>query len=66
MEGISSVCVNENLTHYRKKLFWRAKQKVKCRRFEHIWTADGNIFVKKCDESHSLVIKSEKDLEWIK
>ena len=66
VEGTSSVYVNENLTRYRKKLFWSAKQKVKSSRFKYIWTADGNIFLKKSDQSHSLMIKSEKDLELIK
>ena len=66
MEGTSSVYVNGNLTRYRKKLFWSAKQKVKSSRFKSIWMADGNIFVEKCDESHLLMIKSEKDLELIK
>ena len=59
------VFINENLTCYRKKLFWNAKQKAKLNQFHYFWTSNGNIFVRKCEESQTLMIKNEKELDLI-
>ena len=57
--------INENLTRYRKKLFWNVKAKAKSHQFKYYWTSNGNIFVKKSEESQPLLIKSNKDLALI-
>ena len=64
-EKKNHVFINKNLSRYRKKLFWNAKQKAKSNQFHYFWTSNGNIFVRKCEESQPLMIKNEKDLDLI-
>ena len=46
-----NIYVNENLTRARKNLFWLVKQKAKANGFQSYWTANGNIYTQKSDES---------------
>ena len=62
VDDTKAIFVNENLTHNRKRLFWKAKQMAKANQFKYIWTANGKILVKKSDEANSLLIKNEHDL----
>ena len=54
--------INENLTQLRKKLFWKAKQRVKDADFRFIWTNNGNIYVRKSESSNSIPIQNEQDI----
>ena len=63
--GIKSLFINENLTQQRKKLFWLAKQKARLAEFKYIWTSNGNIFVRRSEETVAIGIKLEKDLSLI-
>ena len=62
INGIENLYVNENLTKFRKKLFWSAKQKAKSNGFRFYWTANGNIFVRRSEESTPILIRNEDDL----
>ena len=64
--GTNGIYINENLTHYRKKLFWLAKQKAKSCEYEFFWTVNCNIFVKETENSKAMMIKNEQDLQLIK
>ena len=64
-DGMNHFYINENLTRYRKKLFWNVKTRAKSHQFKYYWTSNGNIFVKKSDESQPLLIKSDEDLALI-
>ena len=61
--GTEKICVNENLTRPRKKLFWLTKQKAKKIGFKYLWTTNGNIFVKQTDQAEVIAIKNEKDVD---
>lgn len=65
VENTTAIFVNENLTQTRKRLFWKAKQRVKEHQYKYIWTTNGNVFVKKSDEANLLMIKNELDLDLI-
>ena len=60
--GTDNIFINENLTHSRKKLFWKVKQKAKTSQYKFYWTSNGNIFVKKSEEFGSILIKNVLDL----
>ena len=62
INGIENLYVNENLTKFRKKLFWSAKQKAKSNGFRFYWTANGNVFVRRSEESTPILIRNEDDL----
>ena len=64
-DGTNHFYINENLTRYRKKLFWNIKARAKSHHFKYYWTSNGNIFVKKSEESQPLLIKSDEDLALI-
>ena len=61
-----NIFVNENLTPFRKHLFWKTKQQVKNNSWKYIWTHNGNAFVKKDDNASITAIKNELDLNLIK
>ena len=63
--GTDNIFINENLTHSRKKLFWKVKQKAKASQYKFYWTSNGNIFVRKSEEFGSILIKNENDLNLI-
>jgi len=60
MEGTKDIFVNENLTYQRKKLFWLIKQIATGYKF--YWTANGNIFTRKTEDSNAIAIRSENDV----
>lgn len=66
VKGTTKLFLNENLNQNRKHLFWNAKQKAKAHEFKFYWTFNGNIFVRKSEESEPICIQSTKDLERIK
>ena len=63
--GTDNIFINENLTHSRKKLFWKVKQKAKSSQYKFYWTSNGNIVVRKSEEFGSIMIKNENDLNLI-
>ena len=56
INGTENLYVNENLTKFRKKLFWSAKQKAKSNRFRLYWTANGNVFARRSEKSTPILI----------
>jgi len=67
VNGTNNIYFNENLTRSRKRLFWNVKQKAKALDYKCYWTANGNIFVKKSDETkpNPFVIKNGQDLQML-
>ena len=65
IEGTSKIFINENLTPTRKKLFWKAKQLAKTNNYKFFWTVNGNVFVRKAEETEAVLIKNEHDLRLI-
>ena len=63
--GTKSVFINENLTRPRKKLLWMTKQKAKLADYKYLWTSNGNIFVRKSEETDALTVKTNDDLRLI-
>ena len=64
--GTEKIFINENLTQTHKKLFGQTKQKAKKEEWKYYWTVNGNIFVKKHDNTNALLIKNVQDLQLIK
>ena len=65
ISGTKNIYVNENLTVMRKRLFWQTKQKAKEKGFKFFWTMNGNIFVRKSDDTNIIAIKCDQDLKLI-
>ena len=65
VEGTSKIFINENLTSTRKKLFWKTKQQAKTNNYKFFWTVNGNVFVRKGEETEAVLIKNEHDLRLI-
>ena len=63
--GTKSVFINENLTRPRKKLLWMTKQKAQLADYKYLWTSNGNIFVRKSEETDALAVKTNDDLRLI-
>ena len=63
VEGMEKLYVNENLTQRRKKLLWQTKQAAKERDYDYFWTNNGQIYLRKDEESNKIHIKSETDLD---
>ena len=63
VEGMEKLYVNENLTQRRKKLLWQTKQAAKERDYDYFWTNNGQIYIRKDEESNKIHIKSETDLD---
>ena len=66
VKGTQQIFINENLTHTRKQLFWKTKQKAKEAKFQFFWTNNGNIYVKKSEMTDPILIKNDGDLNLIK
>ena len=62
VEGMTHLFVNENLTQRRRRLFWLSKQKAKELACNYFWTHNGQIFVRKNEESE-IFIRTERDLD---
>ena len=57
--------INENLTPERKKLLWQTKQRMKQLEIKFLWTMNGKIYVRKDEDSTSVIIQNEEDLNKI-
>jgi len=66
VEGTENIYINENLTKFRKRLFWNAKRKAKANGYQFYWTVNGNVLVRKSDDSAAFLIKDEGALALIK
>ena len=60
---MTKLFVNENLTHYRKKLFWSIKRAAKANNYKYFWTANSKIFVKRDDNAPVIAIRHESDVD---
>ena len=58
--------MNKNLMQLRKKLFWQTKVKAKKMNCKYYWSVNGNIYIKKSDNSETLSVKSSENLSLIK
>ena len=70
MKGRSSLrdtkmYVSEDLTKARSHLYYLVRQKQKAKKCAQCWTNDGNVFLKKTDESQSVIIFDPTHLERI-
>ena len=57
------IYINENLTEYRRNLWWKANQKKKNNMIISAWTIDGKLFVKTSPDGAPIRIYGEEDLE---
>lgn len=57
------VFINENLTSDSKELFYHANNFRKSNNWKFAWTANGNIFLKKHEESKAYLVKQLQDLD---
>ena len=60
--GMQRLYVNENLTQSRKRLLWQTKQAARTRDYSSIWTQNGKIYVRKNENSNSVLINNESEL----
>lgn len=61
--GDIPIYINQNLTPYSRELFWRARQAKKQLSFKFCWVNNvGEIFLKKNDQSNTLLIRSAADI----
>ncbi|XP_077984614.1 uncharacterized protein LOC144439215 [Glandiceps talaboti] len=57
------IYINENLSPANKQLFYKANEKKKSLQWKFIWTMNGNILVRKNEESRAIRITSVNDIE---
>ena len=57
------IFINENLTNYRKELFWKANKMKKDNMITSTWTVDGKIFVKTSPSGVPVRIYCDEDLD---
>ena len=62
-EDQQCIFINENLTNYRRELFWKANKLKKDNMITSTWTMDGKIFVKMSPNGALVRIYSEEDLD---
>jgi len=60
------VFLNENLTPTNRQLLFQANKKRKDNQWKYLWTSNGRIFARKSDNSSSIQIKNECDIQKIK
>jgi len=65
VDNMEQFYINENLTQRRKRLFWLTKNKSKELDYKFIWTVNGQIFVRKTDNSEKIAVKEEYDLNFL-
>lgn len=63
--GNGNVYINEHLCFFRKKLSQKVKMFAKNNKFKHVFTSNGNIFIKKEDSSKKIKINDLSDLDSI-
>ena len=56
------ICMSMKTLLNFEKNFWSAKQKAKSDGFRFYWTANGNVFVRRSEESTPILINIEDDL----
>ena len=54
---------NENLTQFRKRLFWSTKQTAKHKKYKCFWTTNGQIWIRKDESEDTIRLRCEEDLE---
>ena len=59
---MTKLFVNENLTDYRKNLFWSTKRAAKANNFKYFWTANGKL-LKKDDNAPVIAIQNKSDVD---
>ena len=64
--SMEQLFINENLTQKRERLFWLTKQKAKSLEYKFYWTFNGNIFVRKQENTDKIIIRKEEDLDNLK
>lgn len=57
------IYINEFLTAYNKKLYLKAKEYKNKNKVKYLWVKNGNIFMRKSDNSKIIIIKSEHDFK---
>ena len=55
--------MNKNLTKFRKRLLWKAKQKAKQLEYSFIWTNNGKIYVRQDEDAYAVPNKSEMNID---
>ena len=63
--SMEQLFINENLTQKRKRLFWLTKQKAKSLEYNFYWTFNGNIFLRKQENTDKIITRKE-DLDNLK
>lgn len=61
----TQIYINEYLTKQRKELLWKTKQTKTEKKYKFLWTKNGNIFIRRTENSEIVRITSEEDLEKI-
>lgn len=66
VDGMEQLFLNENLTNYRRDVFFEARAAKQKKSFKYLWTANGNIYMKKNDGAPRIHIESKDDLDKLK
>lgn len=61
-KDIGNIYVNEELTPQNKLLFFNANKVKKEKQFKYLWVAEGNILLKKTEESRTIRVRDIEDL----
>lgn len=64
-ETNKQIFINDYLNAPMKQLFWLARQKKKTSNFKYVWTSNGNIYVKKDENSNPKRITTKEELDTI-
>lgn len=59
----SQIFINEHLTKESKELLWKAKKIKTEKNFKFLWIKNGNILLRKTENSEVIKINAEEDLE---
>lgn len=59
------IYLNDQLTYNNRQLLWIAKTKAHEAKWKFVWVKNGNIFVRKNENSSSIIIKNAADIELI-
>lgn len=58
----TKIFINENQSAANKELFWHSRVRGKELQYKHVWFKNGNVFMRKEDDSQILRIRSYEDL----
>lgn len=56
------IYISEHLTPRARRLFYQAREFAKTEDFEHCWTSNGRVLLRKAEGSNPIVVKTEADL----